>query len=45
MSAIPANEAFLFVGFQLTVTYNLFILVERVVARITTTVHPNADED
>ena len=44
-SAIHPWASFSFIGFQLTFTYNLFVLVERAVAKVTVTFHPNADED
>ena len=44
-STIHPWVGFSFIGFQLTFTYNLFVLVERAVARVTATVHPNADKD
>lgn len=40
---IPPDGIFLFIGFQLTFTYNLFILVERTVARVIAIVGPNAE--
>lgn len=43
-SAVPAWISFLFIGFQLTLTYNLFVLTERAVARIIAMIHPTADE-
>lgn len=42
-SAIPAWVSFSFIGFQLTLTYNLFVLSERAVGRVVATIHPNTD--
>lgn len=43
ITMIPPNGSFLFIGFQLTFTYNLFILVERVIARVAAIVGPNVE--
>jgi hypothetical protein len=39
---LPAPAAFVLVGLQVTVTYNVFLLIERALARATAHLDPNA---
>lgn len=44
ISTLSATTSFLFIGFQLTLTYNLFVLTERAVGRVVAAIHPSAGE-